>query len=133
MAICPDHFSNIKGIFLWFKRSYIGAATLVNEHWKLSVVWFKKIKVLVRMLYPARFFFSHGRGSWRPCSDIKNSLLCSVTNQQADHFFVKVYTHFLCCKKEVVTWIKFMASYQLGFHDQVESDLVVFEIYSFEL
>ncbi len=35
----PDRFNNIKGVALWSKRIYIGAATLINEHWKLSVVW----------------------------------------------------------------------------------------------
>src|SRR5665648_877053 len=35
----PDRLDNIKSIALWFKSIYMGAVTLMIEHWKLSAVW----------------------------------------------------------------------------------------------
>ncbi len=53
----PDRFNNIKGVFLWFKRIYIGAATLINDHWKLSVVWCYVITSVVFIALLVGLFF----------------------------------------------------------------------------
>ena len=53
----PDRLDNIKGIVLWFKGIYIGAVTLMSEHWKLSVVWGYLIASIVSLALLVGLFY----------------------------------------------------------------------------
>lgn len=53
----PDRLDNIKSIALWFKSIYMGAVTLMSEHWKLSAVWGYLIASIVSLALLVGLFF----------------------------------------------------------------------------
>lgn len=53
----PDRLDNIKSIALWFKDIYIGAVTLMSEHWNLSAVWGYLIASIVSLALLVGLFF----------------------------------------------------------------------------
>ena len=52
-----DRLETIKGIVLWFKGIYIGAVTLMSEHWKLSAVWGYLIASIVSLALFVGLFY----------------------------------------------------------------------------
>src|SRR5665648_1025519 len=53
----PDRLDNIKSIALWSKSIYMGAVTLMIEHWKLSAVWCYVIASIVSLALLVGLFF----------------------------------------------------------------------------
>jgi len=53
----PDRLDNIKSIALWFKSIYMGAVTLMIEHWKLSAIWGYLITSIVSLALLVGLFF----------------------------------------------------------------------------
>lgn len=53
----PDRLDNIKNIALWFRSIYMGAVTLMIEHWKLSAVWCYLIASIVFLALLVGLFF----------------------------------------------------------------------------
>ena len=53
----PDRLDNIKGITQWFKGIYMGAVTLMSEHWKLSAVWGYLIASIVSLALLVGLFY----------------------------------------------------------------------------